>query len=497
MKSRLIFSLITFGILFLIILSVSDSPLAAQQPNQWSPPQRIPYYDDEGQAPHLLADSNKTVHAFNSQKVSGQLVITYRQWSLDQGWTVPIDILLPTEKKQARIMDVFLDQSGMMHLVFFSGDDGGANIYYSKAPAVHAGQAQAWSAPELIGEKARSPSIAALAGDDKGNLFVVYSGKPDGIGVYAIYSNDAGDTWSEPIPIFLTYSSELFPFAFKIHLDQQGQLHALWTINNIGGNGEAIYYARLSTEHLQWSEPIELAVVEGYEADWASVIEHNNELFVIYQNSVPATRWMRKSYDGGETWTEPVRPFPHVGEYGHAALVVDSNNELHMILGNRIGNPAIHGMWHSRWQSDHWGNLKAIISGASSKVRGSGFDPTMPTSIVSQGNLLLATWVNDHGFNGAWYSYLILDAPELPAVALPTLTAQPSPTPTATVTSPASTPSPLLNPMLRGQSDESPASRSSPAWPLIVGFIPVVLLILATIGVRTYRQTRQPKGHYC
>ena len=484
MKSRLIFSLITFGILFLIILSVSDSPLAAQQPNQWSPPQRIPYYDDEGQAPHLLADSNKTVHAFNSQKVSGQLVITYRQWSLDQGWTAPIDILLPPEKGQARMMDAFLDHSGMIHLVFFSGNDVNADIYYSKAPAVHAGQAQAWSAPELIGEEAKTPSSAALAGDDQGHLFVVYSGKPDGIGMYAVSSNDAGNSWTEPIPIFLTYSDQLSPFALKMNLDQQGQLHAVWNVNNRSGTGETIYYSRLSADRLQWSEPIELAVVDGYSAAWPSVIEHNNELFVIYQNSQPATRWMRKSFDGGETWTDPVRPFPHVGEYAHAALVVDSNNQLHMILGNRIGNPAIHGMWHSVWQGERWSHLLPIVSGPQV---GTGsleerFDPTAPRTVISLGNVLLLTWVTDPmaGRNGVWYSYITLDAPELSMMALPT--PQASPTPIATATSqvmPTPTPNRLPEHLQVQPGNESPTiANSSPASALMAAIIPVVLLML-------------------
>lgn len=492
MKSRLIFHLIAFGIIALIIVSVSDRPLAAQQPNQWTAQQRIPNYDNEGKAPYLVADSNKTVHAFNSQKVSEQLVIIYRQWSLERGWTAPIDILLPTEKKQARMMGAFLDQSGMIHLVFFSGDDLSANIYYSNAPAVNAGQAQAWSAPELIGEKAITPSIAALAGDDKGNLFVVYSGKPDGRGLYALSSNDAGDSWSDPIPIFLTYSSELFPGALRMHLEQQGQLHAVWTINNTTGNGEAIYYARRTLDHLQWSEPIELAVVDGYEADWPSVITYDNEagtrtdeLFVIYQNSQPATRWMRKSYDGGETWTAPIRLFPHVGEYAHAALLVDSNNDLHMILGNRTGNPPVHGMWHSVWLGGRWSDLDPIVSG---HPVGSGFieerfDPTAPRSVISQGNVLLVTWVTDPsaGRNGVWYSYITLDAPELPVMALSRPQASPTPIATATpLVMPTPTPTRLPEHLLenpRNELEVDTIANSSPATALMAAIIPVALLI--------------------
>lgn len=470
--------LVAFGIICLIIVSVNNRPLAAQQPNQWTPQQPIPYYGDESEAPNLVADSNNTVHAFNSQEVSGELVITYRQWSLERGWSAPIDILLPAEKGSARMMDAFLDHSGMIHLVFFSGNDVNANIYYSKAPVVHAGQAQAWSAPELIGEKARSPNMAALAGDDKGNLFVVYSGKPDGIGVYAVYSNDAGDTWSEPIPIFLTYSSQLFPSGLRMLLDQQGQLHAVWNVNNARGTGEVIYYTRLATDRLQWSQPIELAVVEGYSAAWASIIEHNNELFVIYQNSQPATRWMRKSSDWGETWTAPVRPWSHVGEYGNPVLLVDSHNVLHIILGNRAG-ACCHGMWHGVWLGKRWSELTPLVMGPKTLE----FDPSAPQAVISQGNVLLATWRTDTGGahrNGAWYSYAILDAPELPLVPLPTpIMPTPTPTPTPTPPSIISTPttgSVVPEELLENQAESEIANRN-PGTTLMIAIIPVVLLI--------------------
>lgn len=489
MKKKSWFCLIG-GLLFTLLVTI-ESPLsfAALPTDQWSPQERIPDYDDEAAPPYLVADQNRTVHAFNSQPVDDVLAIVYRQWSIAQGWTAPVDILLSPEKKQARVMGAFLDQAETLHVIFFGGDDLGANIYYSQAPAIKAGQAHAWSTPKVIGEDAVTPSIAALAGDDVGNLFVVYSGQPEGKGLYAVYSSDAGNTWTDSVPIYLTYDDLHFLWALQTHADEQGRLHVVWTVNNDIGNGEAVFYAQLEANHKQWSEPVILAErqEDEYEADWPAIISHNGELIVIYNDSAPATRWMRRSLNGGQTWTEPIKPFPSEGEYGHPLFLVDSENVLHVLLGNRRGS--FHGMWHSVWEGNRWRDLEPVVSGPVSEIPGEEFDPTLPNGVVSQGNILLVTWETDNGVgqNGAWYSYLIRDIPELPIVALPTVATTPivTPSPTSTPPLPTPTPSPERPIFTDAPSSGGPFSvLSSPATPLIIGIIPVVMLISLVVLVQ-------------
>jgi hypothetical protein len=42
---------------------------ANQGLNQWSPPQTVPGYGDETNPPVRVADQNRTVHAFTSQRL--------------------------------------------------------------------------------------------------------------------------------------------------------------------------------------------------------------------------------------------------------------------------------------------------------------------------------------------------------------------------------------------------------------------------------------------
>jgi hypothetical protein len=487
-----------FLFIILILIEVNHLSAAAQQPSRWSPQERIPGYADGTQPPYLIADRNRTVHAFTSQQVdedsSAQVVIIYNQWTLEKGWTTPIDILL-SPLGQARIQGVYLDQAGMIHLIFFGGNDQAANIYYSRAPITDAGQASAWSKPELVGKEAVTPANAALAGDSKGNLVVIYSGNQNGNGIYAVYSADGGDTWSDSESIFSTYSDELWPFDFRLYMGQSGKLYAVWNVVNKLGHGESGQYAKLDIEHRQWSDPIEFAAGVWLGVLNPNVIEYDGDIIIVYYNGDANANWWRRSNDGGQTWTAPVRAAPrHIGTNGIPSLVVDSNNGLYMLFGQRI-NDLNHGMWHSVWQGNSWSEAEAIISGPRRVGRYPGdadaFDPNSTSAVISQGNILLVTWATDPGAvqNGVWYSFKTLDTPELPAVALPTQVVRSIATPNQTTTPswPTPTTAPVKPILSNFQSSDSSVYINNPATPLVISFVSVAVLISIIIIIRRLR----------
>jgi hypothetical protein len=189
---------------------------------------------------------------------------------------------------------------------------------------------------------------------------------------------------------------------------------------------------------------------------------------VIYQDSFPATRYMRISRDGGQTWSLAVRPFPEIGEYENAILLKDNQGNIHMVLGDRTVDPEIHGMWYSRWLGRSWTPLKAITSGPVT----SSYDPSAPQAVMVQGNLILAVWwhnVRRDLLSGAWYAYTYLDLTPDPRTPLPQATEVPTETPPAAENTPQSalTPSPQINPRSAGD--------QNPAIPIMAGLVPVVI----------------------
>ncbi len=118
-------------------------------------------------------------------------------------------------------MDVVLDVRGVFHLIFFGGDETEANIYYTQASVIQAGQAPAWPSPVLVGEAANNPELGAMVLDDEGNLAIIYSGRQEGWGLYTLYSSDTGETWTQPTLTFPTYA-EFFPGFVDLHQGQSG-----------------------------------------------------------------------------------------------------------------------------------------------------------------------------------------------------------------------------------------------------------------------------------
>ncbi len=489
------YNLITF-LIVVVGLIISDTGLHvyAQRSNQWSSPKQIPGYGELAFPPYLVADQNRTIHAFNNQLVTRtDEAIVYRKWTFDNGWTYPIDILLSPLPGAPQIHGIFLDRKGIFHLIFFAGNELDGFIYYSYAPAINANTARAWSKPVLVGDNALN--VAALVGDDQDNLYIVYGNKSSGNCLSSIFSSDMGDTWSEPAAIFCTNNDSLLPVHLRLSIDKKRQLHAVWTVVNERGNGEAVYYAKLDADHINWNMPVTIATLEGYSADWASVIQYHNELLLIYQNSFPATRWMRRSVDDGQTWTDPIMIFPkYVGEYGFVELVVDNSDILHMFLGNRTREePEIHGMWESVWDGNSWSPLVPITSGPRivAPVGGDGYDPTRPSVVVSQGNTILVTWWTDPGagFNGVWYSYTIMNLPESPIRPIPTIstTIKTSVIPTIT---PYPFPTETFSKLSLTDQENIKTSKQliySPGKTILISFLWVVLLIITVILVRFVR----------
>jgi hypothetical protein len=260
-----------------------------------------------------------------------------------------------------------------------------------------------------------------------------------------------------------------------------------------------VYYASKDNFYHPWTEPIELAQAIVYEADTPAIIKHQDELIVIYHNDFPTTRWMRRSFNGGQTWTEPAPAFPgYVGSNGAVSFARDSSNRLHVFFGNRNADATVNGMWHSLWQGGNWSNPQPVVSRITARrdqkdqgeVQDQGYmdgarrDPSFANAVVSQGNTILLTWTTDPGSdrNGVWYSYVTLDAPELPIVARPTPTSTSTPTPVPVAETPTSTPTDTPMPRQVNQFDEVPVdSPNSSATVLTLSLIPVTLLILGVV----------------
>ncbi len=479
-----------FGLLILFfsfhLQAFKPSPFL--QESTWSTPQNIPGYDPATVSPLLIADQNRTVHAFSSQWVNNPgedpiRAIVYNKWTLENGWTTPVDIILsPTQ--EARLTDVYLDKNGVFHLTFWGGNNISANIYYTQAPAAIAADSNAWSKPIIIGDDAADPEAAAIAETAQGALTILYSGKKLGNGLYAVSSTDGGANWSNANPMFFPQSDR--PNISRLHVirSKSGRLHAIWGLYSENGQGRGIYYAS-SEDGVQWSEPTLLANTdEGLGSQTPALIEYKDTLIALF--NLPPKIMMRRSTDDGKTWDGPAIIFPrHVGVNGSISPVIDGNNVLHLFFGQRItGNPDIHGMWHSVLEGERWTEPTAVVKGPRvwDTTGLTSFDPYEARAVVSQGNVILVTWITDLGDrkpNGVFYSYSVLNAPEAPVVALPPASLpQATGIPvTTTLTDPTPTTAVSTEVVPAGMFSQNPQDQLSKSW-IVIGVVVIVFLVL-------------------
>jgi hypothetical protein len=478
-------------LLLLGIFTYSQNVYAREAQN-WSIPDRIYGLGNMVLSPYLIADQNRTVHAFVSDWVgmnNPQLAVMYLWWSIDTGWTIPVDIILP-ERGQARIKGAFLDERGVIHLAFWQGDDLNASIYHTYAFVENAGNARGWSNPQQIGSIALAPDEAILLGNSFDHLFVVYFGSPDRRGLYISHSQDYGASWSSPMIIYVMESDEQFPSSLNAYMGIDNWMQLVWTVRTTDREeNEKVYYARVDTETYLWEAPIILKELDGALAYSATIIEHQGELFAIYHDDDPTTRWMRRSIDGGNNWSVPVRLFDHLGSNGPSSLIIDNNNELHMFFGNRVGWPSIHGLWHSIWQGHQWSQPIPVISGPPAP----NFDPGRQQAVVSQGNVILVTWIQELGRperNGVWYSYMIVDAPAFPVHSYPTqehiVTSTPAPT-----RSPNLSPTSMSTNMIVEDNSDREARDVTNLEIISLSILYTMIIISAIIGTRRYHQWKK------
>jgi hypothetical protein len=508
-------SLFLLGMLCAILVAgLGFAPAGATRPSSWAPDARVPGYLDDTFTPFLLADRNRTVHAFASQWVENEgrrLAIVYRQWTLVGGWTRPVDILLSPIGGNANFLGAYLDSSDTMHVILMATEalTRRTSVYYSSAPAASADWAPSWSAPVPVADGGLGLNSAALTGDDQGNLVIIYSGNRDGSGVYYVHSKDSGTVWSTPQPVFLTYDNNLSTFSLRLATGPQQKIRATWNVVTSLGVDEALYFANFDTVTSTWETPVELErridLPDYFGPSFPVIVDNGREIVVVYNGGNPFTgrpvgagrpiQRARVSLNGGLTWNEPLDPFPfHVGRSGEHTMTLDGNGNPHTLFTQRIESlnedgkySIIGGIWHSAFIDGVWTNPDRFVS-------------TVPAhdvrAVVSQGNVLLVVWREDPGVgqNGIWYSYSVLDVPELSVVPLATDPADFSVQNVGTAVVPelgVNTPEPTLRPELL---EEAPPSDlgGNPALPIVISIVPVTLLLIGVVlGYRFLTSRRE------
>lgn len=412
--------------LFVRPLDAGSYPLAQTDPG-WSQPLMLVETRGRVSHPELVVDSAGTPHVFweygaeyDEEDGAGQ-AIYYTTWS-NGDWSEPVDVVVSPDYLTARLPNVAIDVQDRFHLVWSAGD----RIFYSQADVANAGTAQGWTTPLPLNSGASSlePTIAL---SPTGQIFVVWT--QAGAGLMFVRSVDGGQNWSNPLPIFLATGTRELAGSGRIAVDAVGRLHVVFThslsndSNSSRPDPSFLYYLRSKDGGMNWTEPLLMTDVPDF-GQITVLTAKIDEVHLVWNGRAgTGGRYHRWSEDAGTTWTpietviSPNSLYGDGGLTGYPAVVMDSQNRLHLVSSSNRNN------YYMQWNRQNWSLPINISSG----LDGWGVTHTTQTleavsMAIGRGNQLHLVFHD--GFERIWYTSRILNVPALP---IPTIVATTNP----------------------------------------------------------------------
>lgn len=434
------------------------------QSSNWLKPVSIFHTQEMIFTPVLISDTSGKLHLLwryvispTENKGPSFDLIFYSQWD-GVSWSEPVDIIAWSS---LRSLSATVDRYGTIHLVWTDPE----NLYYSRATVDTAKFVKSWAKPLTL-EQA-NPNIHLLA-DDRGRLHLVYAGKGTA-GVYYLFSENNGATWSVPRKISGTSSQVSSAVYTYLAIGKNRTLHVVWTELQLpeGWPPLGVYYTRSSDGGLNWSRAVEMAG-EGY--DQINIVSDGNGIIHVAWNGMVGVdgRYHRWSADDGQTWSETETIVPDGATSGPPWMVIDSAGTLHLLTTYSCA-------WYLSWtESSRW-NLPDCISQEEAKKTKYIEEAVL---MISEGNQLHAVFWAER--QRLWYTAKNVLSPAEPPVPFLTQTI---------MTIPASTPGPniitgeelSLTPVSPIQQPGIFIQPIGPGQIISISAIPIIIIIISII----------------
>lgn len=454
------------------ILASAVVPVASQIAYPWSKPIDITQPSDSTIAAFgvLLCDPYQNVHLLWSDLSDRGAAIFYRT-DVEGGWGLPIDVLATGTPVAVYLDAAISNADDVLHLVWQDAYIGG-NLLYSNVALRNAGNARAWSAPQVLAQNTGAGSIAV---DASGTLHLVYG--TTGAGgmrptVNYIKSEDGGETWTEPVVIFSVIATAPSDVWGEIAADDTNRLYVgvTWRSQEYGMQSE-VGYVLSADAGWTWSAYRRVEVPSVPFPGVSKLVPYvfGKEVHLTWHSPKRMHQW---SSDGGLTWSSPVEIMPLGAAFGGPNhLVQDSAGNVHVVTA------VADGVFSATWNGTQWGLPERIDDRY--------IDPHGQNMVVCQGNQLHVVYYDRTGENTVWYAHREVAAPHIdrqpfptPTFSAPVASTTTEPQPTAAATAPAVGPwsqaaAPVVNP-----------AASDLFFPLLVSVFSVLVVIVLAFVLR-------------
>lgn len=318
--------------------------------------------------------------------------IFYTWWDGEK-WSEPVDVYLPSSPSASLNTGIATTATGKVVIATASP------VAVSVAPIGQATDARNWQTTTIASGK--DPALAI--DQQRGHWYVSYT-SDDG-SIMVVYSEDEGETWSDPRIVATATDPRSYLQSWSIAGLEDGSVHLVWSEHREQRNwgGEAIWHARLPTVSADSIEVREVARNAETTLD-APILAAGNDgfLHLFWNNGVASTigRSHQWSEDYGKTWSivEPV--FPGLsGQTEQAGLAVDSEGRLHVVTAADGFGYSFGVMRYATWENGSWSNFLDLFP----DQIGRGERPALA---ITGGNQLHLVWLHPVGHaSGQWNEY--------------------------------------------------------------------------------------------
>lgn len=260
-------------------------------------------------------------------------------------WSSPVDVI--TDPNGARVdwPQHVVDMYGRLSVVWVGSN---ARLYLSRTPAAEACDARSWET--VLIPASDQVLYGAIDLDAENILHVAYAAR--GRDIFYMRSYDDGTSWTDPVPVSRVTPDRATAFP-NIKVDPLGRIHIVWEEAMLpqGVPGVGLFYSYSEDGGQTWSDPAIFSQAEGeYTQPSLAVLEDNSVHRFWNGRASTRGRYHQWSKDGGKTWSATIEFIPKDmggGQTGFPRHAIDSSGRLHLVSGTEAVTYRI-------WSKDQW-----------------------------------------------------------------------------------------------------------------------------------------------
>lgn len=332
-----------------------------------------------------VPDQENNLHALWAQTAPSGAGLEKPQILYSRGngdeWSKPAPIVTDLDGLPGEL-SVTIDNQQRLFLSWVNQDTG--DLMFTWANSYRANVAAEWSFPKVLPSPSSLNSSPDILVDSANRIVVAYAVTlNESRGIYLVYSNDLGETWSSPIRVFDAVSTGWESAGQpKLALTGDGRLHVLFTQMMVinGSKSVGLYYSQSSDGGISWSAP---ELVSKQTVLWSAIVGGNGQdLHRLWQerDKTATVVYDQASSDGGLSWS-PSLKVADIGMLGLTpALVMTGSGNLHLMQLTKVDALAFQE-WE--WTGERWSSLTARQLDGQRQ----GVPVSLTAGVMSQGTL--------------------------------------------------------------------------------------------------------------